>query len=144
MPSPHSFSLLIGQVDVKRVLPLSTIFHRFSRKCFIVLFLCLTNQCVQALCTQPSTWRCCDLANWIFSLFFFTVVINYRDIVLAQSGKGLLDSFGASSNVTLISALDFNLRLHDPSSALFSLCLLCDGGSSSYRTSCHSSLGADL
>lgn len=54
---------------------------------------------------------------------FFTVVINYRDIVLAQSGQGLLDSFGASSNVTLISALDFNLRLRGPSSALFSLCL---------------------
>lgn len=77
-------------------------------------------------------------------LLFFTLVINYRHIVLVQIGQRLLDSFGASYNLTLISVFDFNLGLRGPSSALFSLCLLYGGGSSSYRTSCHSSLGADL
>lgn len=39
MPSPPSFALLIGQVDAESVLFLSAVFHRFSRKCFIVYFL---------------------------------------------------------------------------------------------------------
>lgn len=59
------------------------------------------------------------LGSMDFSLFLFLpVVINYTDIVLAQSERGLLDSLGASSNVILISAMDFNIPLQGPRVAL--------------------------
>lgn len=40
------------------------------------------------------------LGKVYFSLFL-PVVINYTDIVLEQSARGLLDSFGSSSKVRL-------------------------------------------
>lgn len=100
MPSPPRFLLLIGQVNLKSVLFRSTIFHRFSRMCFIVhfFFVCFTNPnnvCAFHTVTHMAlVW----LGKVHFSLFL-PVVINYTDIVLARSAGGLLDSFGGSSKV---------------------------------------------
>lgn len=130
MPSPPCFPLLIGQVNAKSVLLLSAIFHRFSRKYFIVHFFCLTNPnnvCVlHTVIHMALVW----LGKMDFSQFL-PVVINYTDIVLAQSAGGLLDSFGGSSKVglwNLISVLDFYIPLRDPSGALFCLCRLGSAG----------------
>lgn len=100
MPSPPSFPALIGQVDAKSVLPFSAIFHRFSRKYFIEHFFCLTNPnnvcALHTVMHMAPVW----LGKVNFS-FVLPVVINYTDIVLAQSARGLLDSFGGSSKVRL-------------------------------------------
>lgn len=56
------------------------------------------------------------------------VSINHTDIVLAGTKRGLLDSFGSSSDLRcwgLIPAFDFNNPSHGPSGALLCLCHLC-------------------
>lgn len=77
MPSPPSFPPLIGQVDAKSVLLLSAIFHRFSRKYFIVHFLVSP---VQTMCVRsiPSyTWLWFGLAKWIsLSCFLWLLIIQ--------------------------------------------------------------------
>lgn len=157
VPSPPSSQPLIGQVDAMSKLLLSTIFHGFSRKNFMVHFLShQPKQCVRSI-PRTYTWLQFGLAQ-CFSLFF-PWVINYTDIVLAQKATGLLDSFGVPSKVrlwNLISVLDFNIPLRGLSGALFCLCSVSvssavqghagsdSGGNSPCRTASHGSLGADL
>lgn len=76
MPSPPCFPLLIGQVNAKSVLLLSAIFHRFSRKYFIVHFFCLTNPNNVCVCSIPSyTWLWFGSAKWISLSFFLWLLI---------------------------------------------------------------------
>lgn len=131
-------------------------FHRFSRKNFIEHFSSHQSKLPAHYSVQSDTWPCLGLAK---------VVINYTDIALAQSAKGLLDSFRGSSKLTLwslILALDFNIPLSGPRGALFCLHRLCCAGTrwalvggrwggregvaggSWCRTTSHGSQGADL
>lgn len=90
-------------------------FHRFSGKNFIEHFSSHQSKLPVHYLVQSDTWPCLGLAK---------VVINYTDIVLAQSARGLLDSFRGSSKLTLWSltlALDFNIPLSGPRRALSSV-----------------------
>lgn len=113
----------------KRVASLRN-FPQIQQKVFYSAFFCLTNPnkvcALHTVIHMALVW----LGKVDFSLFL-PVVINYTDIVLAQSARGLLDSFGGSSKVklwSLISALDFNIPLRGQSGALFCLCRLCSAG----------------
>lgn len=97
-------------------------FHRFSGKNFIEHFSSHQSKLPAHYSVQSDTWPCLGLAK---------VVINYTDIALAQSARGLLDSFKGSSKLTLwslILALDFNIPLSGPRGALFCLRRLCCAG----------------
>lgn len=75
-------------------------FPQIQQKVFNSAFFCLTNPnnvcALHTIIHMALVW----LGKVGFSLFL-PVVINYTDIVLAQSARGLLDSFGGSSKVRL-------------------------------------------
>lgn len=157
MPSLPCFLVLIGQVNAKSVLLLSAIFHRFSKKYFIVHFFFFFVSPIQTMCVHsiPSyTWLWFGLAKWI-SLGFFLWLLIIQILFWHRVWEGcwialevhlMSDSEIKFQCWTFIYLCVIQVVLCSVSVgwAVLGYAGLWQWGNSRRRTASHGSLGADL